>query len=62
MTNFSEILKHGQKRFKVKDGTGEWGSCDYCDNRRVLFKYVDSKNEFWFLCNECTNIFIEEDE
>jgi len=62
MTNFSNILKHGQKRFKVKDSNGQWGSCDYCDDRHLLFEYRDSKKEFWMLCDDCTNIFVEEDE
>lgn len=60
--SFSDILKHGKKRFLVKNKKGSWGRCDYCDERRLLFAYKDSKKEVWMLCDICSNIFVEEDE
>ena len=62
MADFADILKHGKKRFQIKDGKGKWGKCDYCDDRHLLFPYHDSKKELWLLCDDCANIFIKEEE
>ena len=62
MSNFSDILKKGKKQFQVKDQLGKWGRCDYCDERRLLFTYSDSKSEFWYLCESCSDVFIKEEE
>jgi hypothetical protein len=62
MADFADILRHGKKRFETKDKKGKWGVCEYCDKRRLLFPYRDSKKELWLLCSGCTNIFIKEEE
>jgi hypothetical protein len=62
MADFADILRHGKKRFGVKDKKGKWGTCEYCDKRYRLFPYRDSKKELWLLCSKCTNIFIKEEE
>ena len=62
MAGFSDILKQGKRRFKVKNGRGKYGKCEYCDTRQKLFQYYDGKKELWLLCNSCANIFIEEEE
>jgi hypothetical protein len=61
MVNFIDILKHGKKRFKIKDSGGKYGKCEYCDKRSPLFPYRDNKKELWLLCSSCANIFIEEE-
>lgn len=59
--DFSKILENGKKRFETKSNKGKWGRCDYCDQRQLLFPYKDSKKEAWSLCDDCINIFVEED-
>lgn len=61
MSNFTDILKHGKKRFKVKNNKGEYGKCEYCDNRYLLFSYKDNNDEKWILCEECIDVFVEEE-
>lgn len=60
--DFSDILKHGKKRFETKNKKGKYGVCEYCDKRRLLFPYCDNKKELWSLCNNCINIFVNEEE
>ncbi len=62
MVGFADILKNGKKRFEVKNKKGKWDLCEYCDKRHLLFPFRDSKKELWLLCDNCTNIFIEEGE
>lgn len=58
--SFSDIMKRGKKQFEIKDQCGEWGRCEHCDERRLLFPYRDDKNEMWRLCESCSNLFIKE--
>ncbi len=60
--DFSKILNRGRRKFKSKDTGGVWNECEYCERRRLLFKYEDNKNEMWNLCDECIDLFIKEEE
>lgn len=62
MADFSTILRQGKKRFEVKNNRGQYGSCEYCDDRHKLFPYSDKKNEIWMLCESCTDVFVKEEE
>lgn len=60
--SFADIMKRGKKQFQVKEQRGEWGRCEYCDERKLLFPYKDNKNEAWQLCELCSSMFIKEVE
>ena len=62
MAGFGDILKQGKKRFKVKHVTGSWGKCESCDERKRLFSYRDDKDETWYICDTCADLFIKEEE
>jgi len=47
--DFTDILKQGKKRSCVKGARGEYGNCDYCEERMRLFEYLDVKKELWYL-------------
>lgn len=59
--NFNDILNKGTRRHKVKNQQSVWDLCEYCDERRELFEYKDSKDCMWMLCNECCDTFIEDE-
>lgn len=61
--DFCDILKQGRKRFVTKGNKrGEYDNCDYCDKRKLVFEYLDSEKEFWYLCEGCADLFIKEGE
>jgi len=59
--SFADILEQGKKQFQTKDARGDWGRCEYCDGRLLLYPYKDNINEMWNLCEDCLTIFIKEE-
>jgi hypothetical protein len=62
MGDFGDILRRGRLRQKIKAKRGIWGSCDYCEKRKLLFEYKDVKGEKWMLCSSCVNEFIKDED
>ena len=62
MGDFGSIMRRGRKMFEMKDNGGKWGACEECNKRRLLFKYYDSEEELWMLCEECITTYTKEDE
>ena len=60
--DFSRIMRQGQRKFKTKDKHGHYGNCEYCGDRKLMFKYMDNKKELWDLCEICIDVFVEEEE
>lgn len=60
--DFGKILKRGQRKFQTRDQRGEWGLCEYCEERRKLYSYKDNKHELWKLCDYCIDLFVKEEE
>jgi len=53
MGSFGDLLRKGKKRSSIKDNHGKWGRCETCQNRRLLYPYVDAKNQTWQICEFC---------
>lgn len=64
MADFGNILRRGKRRFEVKNKSSNstWGRCEACEMRTKVFPYNDEKKEVWLLCEECTNLFIKDEE
>jgi hypothetical protein len=62
MGDFGDILRRGKLRQILKSSKGIWEKCEYCEKRRLLYEYVDNKQEKWMLCAECINDFIKDEE
>lgn len=61
MVDFSKIVNRGKRRFKSKSD-GEWGRCEECDNRKILFIYIDNTGSEWKLCEDCINYYTKEED
>lgn len=62
MSDFSDILRRGRKKFTIKDQKGEFGRCEECNARALLYKYVDKEKQTWTLCEKCIETFTKEFE
>jgi len=62
MSGFGSILKKGKKLFNTKDKGGEWGRCEECNARAILYKYFDEEKQMWMLCEQCITIFTNDEE
>lgn len=61
MVDFNTLLRRGKKRSTSKDDSGYWGKCDACDERKLLYIYVDNYDKKWNLCSGCINAFADEE-
>lgn len=53
MGNFGDLVRKGKKRSYIKENRGEWGRCETCQKRKVLYPYKDSQNHTWDICDLC---------
>lgn len=60
--NFSNILKQGKRRFEIKNKQSQWGRCESCDNRELLFPYNGDKADNWMLCAACLETFVKDEK
>ena len=60
MAGFGDILKKGKRRYDIKSKGGDWGRCEECDERARLYPFDDEKDQIWMLCEDCTEIFVNE--
>lgn len=61
MSDFGNILKRGRRMYDMKDQGGDWGRCEECDERRILFPYDDEEKQTWMLCEQCIAIFVKDE-
>jgi len=59
--DFGNIVNRGKKAYQTKKDGGEWGRCEECGERRVLFPYIDSEDQVWLVCDECVDFFIKDE-
>jgi len=62
MSDFGNILRRGRRMFDMKNEGGIWGRCEECDERALLFSYIDDEKETWKLCEICATDFVKEEE
>lgn len=62
MGDFGSIMRRGRKMFDMKDKGGTWERCEECNKRALLYKYYDSEDQVWLLCEECITIYTKEEE
>lgn len=60
--NFSKILNRGKKAYRTISEKSEWGKCEECGARKLLFPFKDKEGEVWMLCEMCVNEFVKEIE
>ena len=65
MSNFTEILNKGHKRYIEKFMKKRFfGKCESCQKRALLIKTiqkVDGEKIEWNLCNQCYEQFIRDE-
>ena len=60
--DFGSILKKGKRIFNIKQD-GQWGKCEACDARQILFSYsVNNNKNKWMLCSTCLETFIKDEK
>lgn len=62
MTDFGKLLKKGRRRHQIKSRPSEWDRYEQCDERAKLYPFYDAKNQVWMLCDQCADLFADEDE
>jgi len=61
MSDFGSILRRGRRMFDMKNRGGDWGRCEECDDRKIIFPYEDEENQIWMLCEQCMETFIKDE-
>ena len=63
MADFADLLKRGRRMFDMKNKSGsKWFKCEECGERRFCYPYDDDKDETWYLCEQCANLFVKDEE